>query len=104
MVRVDLRSGRTMKRMTALIIAGVLLLGTACGGENQTNSGGTKADAGATAAQKPEAGSAEGQTADGADEVAEAAENGSAADDRQADDTGAAHYQYRTTLVIFFQL
>ena len=49
-----------MKRMTALIIAGVLLLGTACGGENQTNSGGTQADAGATSVQEQEAGSLEG--------------------------------------------
>ena len=52
-----------MKRMTALIIAGVLLLGMACRGENQTNSGGTSADAGATSVQEQEAGSAEGQEA-----------------------------------------
>ena len=86
-----------MKRMTALIIAGVLLLGTACGGENQTNSGGTQADAGATSVQEQEAGSlegqeagpAEGQTAGSAEEqeAAEAAENGSTADNKQADDS-----------------
>ena len=28
-----------MKRMTALVIAGVLVFGTSCGGGNQTNSG-----------------------------------------------------------------
>ena len=46
-----------MKRLTALIIAGVLL-GTACGGDNQANSVGTQADAAATAAQGQEASSA----------------------------------------------
>ena len=93
-----------MKRLTALIIAGVLLLGTACGGDNQANSVGTQADAAATAAQGQEASSAaqgqeadaaQGQTADGAEatadgaeeaaEAAEAAENGSTAENQQAD-------------------
>ena len=73
-----------MKRMTALIIAGVLLLGTACGGDNQANTVGTQADAGATAAQEQEASSAEEQ------EAAEAVENGSTADNKQSDDSEEA--------------
>ena len=71
-----------MKRLTALILAGVLLLGTACGGENQTNSGGTKADAGATAAQKPE----EADSAvkpDDADSAVKADEAGGAAESEE---------------------
>lgn len=40
-----------MKRLTALVLAGVMVLSTACGGGNQKN-GGT-ADAGVNPAQKP---------------------------------------------------
>ena len=88
-----------MKRLTALILAGVLLLGTSCGGDNQTNSGASQADsgAGATAAQEQKAGTAEEQEAGIAEEqeagsaeeqeAAEAAENGSTADNKQADDS-----------------
>ena len=50
-----------MKRLTALALAGVLLLGTACGGGNQTNNE-AAADAGTTPAQE--------QTTDGAEETA----------------------------------
>ena len=44
-----------MKRLTALVLAGVLVFGTSCGGGNQTNSG----EGQAGAAEKE-------QTADGA--------------------------------------
>ena len=49
-----------MKRLTALALAGVLLLGTACGGGNQANDAATQAGAAAT----------QDQTADGAEEAA----------------------------------
>ena len=49
-----------MKRLTALALAGVLLLGTACGGGNQANDAVTQAGAAAT----------QDQTADGAEEAA----------------------------------
>ena len=59
-----------MKRLTALALTGVLLLATACGG-NQTNGTATKGDAGAGAAQQ--------QTSDGAaDPTAEATADSSA--------------------------
>ena len=47
-----------MKRLTALVLAGVLLFGTACGGGNQKNDG--TADAGANPAQEQTAGGAAG--------------------------------------------
>ena len=49
-----------MKRLTALALAGVLLLGTACGGGNQANDAATQAGAATT----------QDQTADGAEEAA----------------------------------
>ena len=49
-----------MKRLTALALAGVLLLGTACGGGNQANDAATQAGAAAT----------QDQTAGGAEEAA----------------------------------
>ncbi len=71
-----------MKRLTALTLAGMLLLGTACGGDNQANSGGiqVQADAGAAMTQAQEAA-----------EPAEAAENGATAGSQQADDSEAEH-------------
>ena len=52
-----------MKRLTALVLAGVLVFGTSCGGGNQTNSG------------EGQAGAAEQeQTADGADVTEDDAE------------------------------
>ena len=47
-----------MKRLTALVLTGVLLLGTACGGGNQKNDG--TADAGVNQAQEQTAGGAAG--------------------------------------------
>ena len=62
-----------MKRLTALVLAGVLVFGTSCGG-NQTNSG--EAQAGAAAQE---------QTADDAEVTADGATDSSAdyADDEQ---------------------
>ncbi|MCR5812678.1 MAG: hypothetical protein K6G34_15075 [Lachnospiraceae bacterium] len=40
-----------MKRLTALVLAGVMVLSTACGGGDQKNNETAKADAGANAAQ-----------------------------------------------------
>ena len=68
-----------MKRLTALILTGVLLLATACGG-NQTNGTATNADAGAASVQE--------QTADGAaDSAAEATADSSSG---TAEKTGTA--------------
>lgn len=39
-----------MKRLTALVLAGVLVFGTSCGGGNQTNSG--EAQAGAASPER----------------------------------------------------
>ena len=64
-----------MKRLTALVLAGVMLFGTACGGGNQTNGTATNADAGAASVQE--------QTADGAGD-AEATTEGAA---NSAEDT-----------------
>ena len=82
-----------MKRMTALIIAGVLLLGTACGGENQTNSGGTQADAGATSVQEQEAGSLEGQEAGPAQEQEAGSLEGQEAGSAEGQTAGSAEGQ-----------
>ena len=64
-----------MKRLTALVLAGVMLFGTACGGGNQTNGTAGNADAGAASVQE--------QTADGAGD-AEATTEGAA---NSAEDT-----------------
>ena len=60
-----------MKRLTALVLAGVMLFGTACGGGNQTNGTATNADAGAATVQEQTADGTAG--ADGAGEVTEGA-------------------------------
>ena len=52
-----------MKRLTALVLAGVLVFGTSCGGGNQTNSG-----------EAQEGAAAQEQTADGADVTEDDAE------------------------------
>ena len=64
-----------MKRLTALVLAGVMLFGTACGGGNQTNGTAGNADAGAASVQE--------QIADGAGD-AEATTEGAA---NSAEDT-----------------
>ena len=64
-----------MKRLTALVLAGVMLFGTACGGGNQTNGTAGNADAGAASVQE--------QTADSAGD-AEATTEGAA---NSAEDT-----------------
>ena len=67
-----------MKKLTALVLAGVMVFGTACGGGKQTNGTAGNADAGADTVQE--------QTADGAAGTAEA----DSADDAAADAGEAA--------------
>lgn len=67
-----------MKRLTALALTGVLLLATACGG-NQTNGTATNGDAGAAAAQQQTSDGAADPTAEAtADSTAEATADSSA--------------------------
>ena len=64
-----------MKRLTALALTGVLLLATACGG-NQTNGTATNGDAGAGAAQQQTSDGAADPTAEATDQIPQRALQG----------------------------